>query len=532
MGQAARLAALAGRRVSLGVTTHLVALVVAAVLPALLVAAALVRRPDDAHAELLLGGGALALLIGGIGLAVLLARRIQREILGLARIADAVGRGETPALSPSPILEVESAGRALEAAAALVRQREAERAESERARAGLLASERHARAEAEAANRMKDDFLAVLSHELRTPLTAILGWARLLAAGRLDEAARRRAGDVIDRNTRMQSQLIDDLLDISRIVAGKLRVDLRPTPLDAVIAAAVEAVSGAAEAKGVSVHRELPPTSVVVSGDAHRLQQVIGNLLANGVKFTPTGGRVDVTLATADGEAIVRVADTGEGIAPDDVAHVFDRFRQTSGTQTRRGSGLGLGLTIARHLVALHGGRVTAESAGPGAGSTFTVRLPLCHEAGAHRIEAQNRAGEVPLVGVDVVLVEDDADARELLSVILGQYGAHVIAVESAESGLAALRKTRAHVLVSDIGLPGDSGYDLMRRVRAGEAGDPRIPAVAVTAYARTEDRETALRAGFDAHVAKPVDPAVIVTLVARLGQRAAEGGGASKPRA
>jgi PAS domain S-box-containing protein len=409
-----------------------------------------------------------------------------------------------------------------------------ERKQLEAERLDLLVRERAARTDAEAANRMKDEFLATLSHELRTPLNAMLGWSRLLRTGSLDAATSTRALESIERNTSVQARLIEDLLDVSRILTGKLGLNTRPIELPPVIEAAMETVRTAAEAKSVRLTAVFDRAAGPVIGDADRLQQVFWNLLSNAVKFTPAGGEVRVWLSRSDSRAKFTVHDTGEGIAPEFLPHVFDRFRQAdSGTMRSRG-GLGLGLAIVRHLVELHGGTVHAESQGKGYGASFTVDLPL---AAVRRVEAlpvpdQERAASglvnlwapdsLPrLDGVQVLIVDDEPDARELLMSVLAQHGASVTTAGSAAEALAALDRARMDVLVSDIGMPDEDGYALIRKVRArGGRNGPRIPAIALTAYARVEDRARALLAGFQLHVTKPVEPTELVTAVASLAGR------------
>jgi PAS domain S-box-containing protein len=407
-----------------------------------------------------------------------------------------------------------------------------ERKQAEEERAELLARERRARAEAEAANRAKDEFLATLSHELRTPLNAILGWASILAAGKRDSATLARAAETIARNARAQAELIDDLLDVSRIITGRLRLDTRAVNLLPVIEAALDAVAPAAEAKRIRLEAVLDPEAGSVAGDPARLQQVVWNLLSNGVKFTPPGGRVEVRLERLDSQVEIRVSDSGEGIRPEFLPHVFDRFRQADSSTTRTHGGLGLGLAIVRHLVELHGGTVHADSAGEGQGSTFAVRLPVRSAAPRLR-DAERRpaaaAGEgtrppaIGLTGLRVLVVDDDADARVLLSAALEDHGAQVTAVGSTAEAVSVLDRVEPHVLLADIAMPGEDGYALIRRVRTREAGrGRRLPAAALTAYAGAEDRERALAAGFDRHVRKPVEARELATIVAELAGRAA----------
>jgi PAS domain S-box-containing protein len=374
------------------------------------------------------------------------------------------------------------------------------------------------------ANQAKDRFLAVVSHELRTPLTAMLGWARLLTSGMLDDATSARALQVIERNSKLLAQLIDDLLDVSRIVAGKLQLEIGPVDLVAVIESAIEAVQGLADAKSIGLKAVLDPSAGSVAGDPGRLQQVVWNLLANAIKFTPSRGRIDLRLERAGSHARLTVRDTGQGISPELLPHIFDRFRQDE--RARHHGGLGLGLAIVRHIVELHDGRVRAESDGEGRGATFVVELPLPADdvrstptpAAVYRSLESAPSRVINLGGRRVLVVDDEPDARDLLATILGRAGADVTAVASADEALESLRRWRPDVLVSDIGMPGDDGYVLIRKVRAlhPEEGS-QVRALALTAYARSEDRALALEAGFHTHIAKPVDPLELTALIAGL---------------
>jgi signal transduction histidine kinase/CheY-like chemotaxis protein len=379
-------------------------------------------------------------------------------------------------------------------------------------------------AEARDANRAKDEFLATLSHELRTPLTAMLGWVRMLQSGTLDEATSARALQVIHRNTKLQAQLIDDLLDVSRIVTGKLSLELKAVDVGTVVETAMDAVTPAALAKSVELERRVDPAAGPAWADPHRLQQVVWNLLSNAVKFTPSGGRVTIAADRDDPHVVVRVADNGQGIAPEFLPYIFDRFRQADSTTTRAHGGLGLGLAIVHHLVTLHRGTVTAASEGPDRGATFTVRIPLAPLRTAARVSSGAAIGveRLPaLTGVRVLVVDDDADARDLVTAVLGQSGAEVVTASSTVEALDALQRARPHVLVSDLSMPGDDGYALLHRVRAlGLDREGRVPAVALTAFARAEDRARALAAGYAVHVSKPVEPAKLVEVVARLASR------------
>jgi hypothetical protein len=382
--------------------------------------------------------------------------------------------------------------------------------------------------ETEAANRAKDEFLATLSHELRTPLTAILGWARLLRGGKLPEGTAGGALETIERNAKAQSQLIDELLDVSRIVTGTLRLDTRPVELARVIEAAVESVRPAARAKKIRLEVELEPLGVPLLGDAGRLQQVAWNLLSNAVKFTPEGGRVVVLLRRAGSDAEVKVEDTGQGIGAEFLPHVFDRFRQADGSTTRRHGGLGLGLAIARHLVELHGGAISVDSEGEGRGASFTVRLPLAEadSAGAGPEHAPGGGVSPPtrpaaLKGLRVLVVEDETDTRELIAYALTAAGAEVKTAARAQEALDTMEEWTPDVLVSDIGMPGVDGYAFIGEVRRREADSGgRLPAVALTAYAGVEDQRRAVAAGFQTHLAKPLDPAEMVAVVAKLAGR------------
>jgi PAS domain S-box-containing protein len=405
---------------------------------------------------------------------------------------------------------------------------ERQRAEAERIQ--LLNREQKARAEAEAANRVKDEFLATLSHELRSPLNAMLGWTRLLNTRKFDEATTARAMETIERNARSQAQLVEDLLDVSRIIQGKLRLNVRPIELKPIIQSALETAGPAAEAKEIRLQAVLDSTSNCVAGDSDRIQQVIWNLLSNAIKFTPKGGRVHVRLERVHSHMEIIVSDTGQGISPDFVPYVFDRFRQADSSITRSYSGLGLGLAIARHLVELHGGTVDAYSAGSGQGSTFTIKLPLIpvqigetREERLHPTVGQGVSFSNPpsLRGVKVLIVDDEADARNYLLAVLEQCEAEVLAASSAQGALELLLAKKPDVLISDIGMPEEDGYSLIHRVRAMSADEGGlIPAVALTAYARAEDRTNVIAAGFQIHIPKPVEPAELATVVASLAKR------------
>lgn len=401
----------------------------------------------------------------------------------------------------------------------------------------LLGSERAARAEAERASRLKDEFVATVSHELRTPLNAILGWTQLLVrSGRTPEHLDRGL-EIIDRNTRLQAQLISDLLDVSRIVAGKLLLEVQRVDLPPIIEGALESVRNTAKARGIQLREALEPVEQPVRGDPGRLQQVVWNLMSNAIKFTPAGGQVDIRLSQIEGHAVISVSDTGQGIPPEFLPHVFDRFRQADATAARRHGGLGLGLSIAKHVVEVHGGRIWAESEGAGKGARFTVELPLlspqeeaieaCERAACAAPEAAGRGpalreAAAPLRGVKVMVVEDEPDARELVRRVLEECEAEVVTASSAPEALDALVRYGPDVLVSDLGMPGMDGYTLIREIRAGKVKVTRdLPALALTAFARPEDRERALLAGYHAHLAKPTEPSELVAMVVSLsGQR------------
>jgi PAS domain S-box-containing protein len=399
-----------------------------------------------------------------------------------------------------------------------------------------LAREQVARAEAEAANRAKDEFLATVSHELRTPLNAILGWGRMLASGKLDEEGMLRGLETIERNAKLQAQLIEDLLDMSRIISGKLRLTVGPVDLHPLIEGAVEAMRPAADAKSIRLQVVLDSNVGLISGDPDRLQQVFWNLISNAVKFTPKGGRVQVRLQRIESHVELAVSDTGQGITPEFLPYVFDRFRQADSAITRMHGGLGLGLAIVRHLIELHGGMVEARSPGEGQGATFTVKLPIMisHDSGRFSTSAQeanatsawHRAGfDCPpsLVGLRVLILDDEVDARALLKVILEECQAEVTTVATATEAYETLEWLRPDVIISDIGMPSEDGYTFMRQVRKREAGTPsRVPAVALTAHARVEDRLRALSAGYQVHVAKPIEPTELVAVLASLVGRTA----------
>jgi PAS domain S-box-containing protein len=376
----------------------------------------------------------------------------------------------------------------------------------------------------EAASQAKDEFLATVSHELRTPLTSILGWARLLH-GNSDPARIQKGLAAIERNARAQAQLIEDILDVSRIVSGKVRLNLRRVTPEAVVQGVLETVRPLAEAKGQSLTLELEPKLPAITADEDRLQQVIWNLLSNAVKFTPERGAISVRAYSGEDAVVVSVTDTGKGIAPAFLPHVFDRFRQDDTSTTKQQAGLGLGLAIVRHLVELHGGGVTASSDGAGRGSTFAVTFPIRASVPPDVAtippppEHVSQSGREPfgrLRGIRVLVVDDQEDARDLIATVVEDAGAEVLQARSVAGALSLLAEREIDVVISDIGMPEEDGYSFLRRLRTARSSERQIPAIAVTAFARAEDRLTALRAGFQEHIAKPIDPESLVELVAR----------------
>ncbi len=403
----------------------------------------------------------------------------------------------------------------------------------------LLERERAARTSLERINRIKDEFLITLSHELRTPLNSMLGWTQLLASGKLDEPTSARALGTIERNIRLQSQLIDDLLDMSRILSGKMRIEARPIAIGPIIDAALEIVSPAAENRGIRLRRQLDRESIEIFGDPARLQQVIWNLLSNAIKFTPGGGEVEVRVQRVDSWLQIVVRDTGQGIDPSFLPHVFDRFRQDDGSTTRSHGGMGLGLSLVRSLVEMHGGLVRAESDGLDRGSTFIVSLPLSGASAPVQSEELPRVGpgvapfrtfaalgEQRLDGLRVLVVDDEHDAREYMRRLLEACGAEVVTAGSAPEALRAVTKVRPAVMVCDIGMPNEDGYDLIRKVRllATEQGG-LTPAAALTAYSREEDQRKSLELGYQFHLSKPVEPAHLISVVAELAKGRTQSG-------
>ena len=397
--------------------------------------------------------------------------------------------------------------------------------------AELLQREQAARLMVESANRSKDEFLAILSHELRTPLNAILGWAEILQGGEASRAEVREGVEIIERNARSQARLVEDVLEVSRIICGKVRLNVAPLDLAAVIDAALTSARPTASAKGITLSREVEPMDRLISGDLDRLQQVVWNLLSNALKFTPRGGQVSVWVRLLGDSAEIQVKDTGIGIKEDFLPYVFERFRQSDASSTRSHGGLGLGLSIARHLVEMHGGTVSAASEGEGRGAVFTVLLPLAaspaanaglangpSSAPAERAETAAPAALPSLEGRRVLVVDDEADSRRLLAHLLSRSRAIVREAESVPAALATLQDWPADVLISDIAMPGEDGYGLIRRLRQSAEVEWRtLPAIALTAFARAEDREAALAAGFQMHLAKPFQPLTLLTAVATL---------------
>lgn len=408
-----------------------------------------------------------------------------------------------------------------------LRMEMAVRKQAEEERARLLVREQAAREEAEAANRNKDEFLATLSHELRTPLTAILGWSHLMRTRKLTDSELTRALDTIERNARSQSQLIDDLLDVSRIITGKLSIDRGRVSISKVIETALDAIRPLADAKEIEFTYTAPSTDLAVLGDPTRLQQIFWNLFSNAVKFTPRGGRVSIGTAAYDSRVSISVADTGIGIKPEFVPFIFDRFRQADGSTTREHGGLGLGLAIVRHLVDLHAGLVEVASEGPNCGSTFTVTIPLAldnvlaeSETTFYETAGNGVFNSRLLDGVKVLVVDDEPDSRELLMTILTNCGSDVRCSDSAATAMLEFNEWNPDLLVSDIGMPIEDGYSLIRRVRKLASHHAHIPAVALTAYATDEDRSQALLAGFQMHVPKPIEPESFLTSIASVLKR------------
>jgi signal transduction histidine kinase/ActR/RegA family two-component response regulator len=462
-------------------------------------------------------------IMAGIFVAVWVARSINRPIGELRAAARALGRREPMQPPDTPIQEIRDVTAAIVTAADDLTRGAVQREE-------LLVKERHARETAEAAVRAKDEFLAVVSHELRTPLNAVYGWARMLQSDQVQGADAARALEAIVRNADVQVQIIDDLLDVSRIISGKMRLDVRSVDPAAAVEAALDAVRPAAEAKTIRIQKVLDPRAGPVTGDPARLQQVLWNLLMNAVKFTPKGGRVQVHLQRINFHIEIVVSDTGQGIAPEILPYVFDRFRQADSSSTRAHQGLGLGLALVKHLVELHGGAVVAQSAGEGTGATFVVTLPLTiaaiPEDALPRVHPSASsiaplAALVRLDGLRVLAVDDDPEAGALTAAILARAGADVRTCFSAPEALRILRQWHPDVLVSDIEMPDEDGYALIRKVRGLSAEDGgKTPAVALTAYGRPQDRTRSITAGYTMHVPKPVDPREMTAIIASVAGR------------
>jgi CheY-like chemotaxis protein/nitrogen-specific signal transduction histidine kinase len=400
-----------------------------------------------------------------------------------------------------------------------------ERKRAEERLAALLESERAARADAEKANRLKDEFLATLSHELRTPLNAVIGWSRMLGSGRLDSEGSKHALEVVERNAWAQKQIIEDILDVSRVITGKLQLNLSPVDLVTVVDAALDAVRPAMEAKEIAIDTIIDASLRMVSGDGDRLQQVVWNILSNAAKFTPSGGRVEIAVSQTATHVQIQVKDSGPGINPAFLPHVFERFRQADGSTTRTHGGLGLGLAIVRHLVELHGGTIAVENRENATGAIFKLRLPLpsgeLHAetvANAAAVFRDAQPESTDLEGLKFLVVVDEMDALDLIGAELSQRGAKVTGVTCVEEALKALELVEFDLMISDIGMPNTDGYELIRQIRALEGSKyQRIPAVALTAYARVQDRMRAIMAGFNTHVAKPVEVSELITVVASL---------------
>ena len=472
----------------------------------------------------------IALVMGGLGvsgaglvLATLRARRVIRAQTAAAAAAASVARGEPLKPFDSRIAEAHDLADGLREAAAILdtrlRERDRAQADADRHRAALLERETSARVAAESLSRAKDEFIATVSHELRTPLNAICGWLAMLRTGSLDSARQSHALDVIERNTRVQTQLVEDLLDMSRAIQGNIRLALEPVDVSIVLGSAIESLRPTAEARRLTIHISDARGLAVVRADARRLQQILWNVLSNAIKFTAPGGRIDAVVETGDADAIIRIRDSGEGIAQEFLPHVFDRFRQENSAVTRTHSGLGLGLALVRHLVELHGGTIAVASEGKGRGATFTITLPLFADvaaaAGTPVLAAPNTHGDIErLRGRCVLVVDDDADGRELAGEALRQWGMRVVLAASATEALQTLDTQVPDAIVADIGMPEISGYELAERLRR----DPRtaaVPLIALTAYASAEARDAAMAAGFYECMRKPYDAMALAALLA-----------------
>jgi signal transduction histidine kinase/CheY-like chemotaxis protein len=401
-----------------------------------------------------------------------------------------------------------------------------ERVRIEEERDFLLTSERAARERAEAASRAKDEFVAMISHEIRSPLNAILGWSQMLRQGTLDQTATANALESIERNARAQAQLVSDLLDISRVITGKLRINARPVDITDSLESALESIRPAAEAKQIQIEVEREPYASVITGDSDRLQQVFWNLLSNAVKFTPRGGRVKISVSRIESQLEIAISDTGAGIKQEFIPYIFDRFTQADTTTARRHAGLGLGLAIVRHIIELHGGVVAAESEGVGQGATFRITLPVRalqireQSAPSASTPVKSLADDIALDRIRVMIVDDEAETRDLLKMMLASHGAVVTVCASGDEALTEIEAWKPQIVVSDIGMPAMDGYSLIRKVRGLESDLHGVPAIALTAYARAEDRMRALAAGFQMHVPKPVEASELVMVIASLVKR------------
>ena len=465
-------------------------------------------------------------------MALVVSRRIRRSVVGLIAVADGLTGPEQAAPSmDTPISDLSHLGQTLLAAGRLIRERGA-------ALERRVEELRAAREAAEAGSRAKDEFLTLLSHELRTPLNAVYGWARMLRAGEVGEERSQQALDAIIRNANAQVQMIDDLLDVSRIIAGKMRLDVRSVDLKAVVEDALDAVRPAAEAKSIRLHAVLDPRAGPVTGDPARLQQVVWNLLINAVKFTDKGGRVQVHVQRVNSHVEIVVSDTGKGIEPDLLPFIFDRFRQADSSSTRTHGGLGLGLALVKQLVELHGGSVVAQSDGDGKGATFVVKLPLTIAAVSERpmprvhptAQTAWMSHGARLDDVRVLVVDDEQDARDLAAAILAAKGARARTCASPAAALVIIEQWHPDVLISDIEMPDEDGYSLIRKVRRlPDSRAAKIPAIALTAYGRAQDRVVSLTAGY-MHVPKPVDPGELTTIIASLVGRLVPDAPASVP--
>lgn len=396
--------------------------------------------------------------------------------------------------------------------------------QAELERIELLERERKARSEAETANRIKDEFLATLSHELRTPLNAIIGWVQLLQSGMMSEAQTDKALAVINRNAKAQNQLVNDLLDVSRIIRGSMKLKLKPINLTEVIMTSLDTVSPGAIAKNIEIVTQLELDTIEINADSERLQQVFWNLLINAIKFTPAEGKITISSEISDNTVLVKVTDTGLGIPSNILPYIFDRFRQVeTKSSTRTQGGLGLGLAIVRHLVEIHGGRVRADSQGLDKGSSFTVELPILQSTSP---DLQSTIGKdkddyLPFLADSTILVvEDEADAREMVTLTLEQYGVTVVAADSVQQALIEYEQHQPDILISDISMPKEDGYDLIRQIRSSQNTRNNIPAIALTAYAREEDKQLALNAGFDLHLSKPIEPFQLLESISQLIQK------------